>query len=386
MTSASIVLCIPSLTGGGAERAMTIMAGWWAARGASVTLITFTRDRSAYPLHPDVRRLPLDAFSPDGPHSCPLWPEEAFNIARLRMALEQCLAETQARPLPVTSFLTRMNLRTILAARGLPCRVVVSERIYPPLCPLPAREEALRRKIYPEADSVVFQTKTGRLWGCAFLPAERCALIPNCVKTPEKAAPAPEGLAHLADAPFFLAAGRLIEQKRFDLLLTAFAPLAAQHPGLRLVIAGEGPLKGALEDQAERMGMRESLILPGFVDNLPWLMRRARAFVLSSAFEGFPNVLLESLANGCPVIAADCPTGPGDIVRHDVDGMLVLPGDAKALHTAMSEMLENDALRDRLAANAQDALERFSVERVMKRWNAQIWGDMVQRAPGPASS
>ncbi len=367
----ALVLCIPALVGGGAEHVMIRMANWWAARGVSVHLITFVEDMPSCPLHPAVRRVTLEAMRPACLPQEPLWSEEANNIAQLRMALEDCLAVTSIRPLPVIGFLSRMNMRLLLAAQGLPCRTIVSERTYPPACPLSPNEERLRRALYPRADHVVFQTEKSKNWGCTFLEPEHCVVIPNPVHLPSEAPPFPHA-PQLTDRKFFLAAGRFAEEKRFDRLIAAFAPLAARHEEIDLLIAGEGPLRPTLEAQARAAGLGERVFLPGFIGNLPWFMRRAVAFVLSSDFEGFPNVLLESLACGCPVIAFDCPTGPGEIVRHNVDGLLVKAGDVQALQATMSTILTDSDLRARLAAHAPEVVRRFSEQDIMARWNSTV--------------
>lgn len=373
----SVALIIPTLCGGGAERVISHMAGWWAARGSKVTLIAFDAGPSAYPLHPAVQRIALNEISL--PHDLPTetaWPAEAANIARLRLALQSCLAECAQRPLPVVSFLSRMNLRTLLAARFLPCRVVVSERIYPPLFPLPEPEETLRRELYPQAYRVVFQTqRTLDDWGRRFLPADKCVVIPNCapgrahpVADPATADPQPASAAQ----PFFLAAGRLEPQKGFDLLLEAFAPIAREHPAPRLIIAGEGPLKPRLEARIARLGLEKRVELKGFTSRLPELMARALAFVLSSKVEGFPGVLLESLAQSCPAIAFDCPAGPREIIRHGVDGLLVESGNAMALSLTMRRLLEEPALRAKLSKAAPEVCGRFAEENIMRQWNAVL--------------
>lgn len=376
-----VTLIIPTLCGGGAEHVMTRMANWWAAHGTKVTLITFDAGPPAYPLHPSVQRIALDSISlPRDQPAESAWPAETANIARLRLALQSCLAECAQRPLPVLSFLSRMNLRTLLAARNLPCRVVVSERISPPLFPLPEPEERLRHELYAQAHRVVFQTLDD--WGTRFLAPEKCAVIPNSAPAPQHCAtePAPAYPQRASPTqPFFLAAGRLEPQKGFELLLEAFAPLAAQFPALRLIIAGEGPLRPQLEEKIQALKLEKQVMLPGFTTQLPQLMARALAFVLSSKFEGFPNVLLESLAQGCPAIAFDCPAGPREIIRHGIDGLLVQAGDARGLAAAMRRLLQEPELRSRLARAAPEVRRRFAEEQIMAQWSALF--STLRRAP-----
>lgn len=167
-----------------------------------------------------------------------------------------------------------------------------------------------------------------------------------------------------------LAAGRLVEQKGFDLLIEAFARVAGQHPQWDLVIVGDGPLRTDLEHAVRRRGLQNRVFLPGKVGNIGDWYEAAHLFVLSSRFEGFANVLAESLSHGLPAISFDCPTGPADIIRHGVDGLLVPPNDVGKLAAAMSLVMNDENLRSALAARAVEARERFSVERIAAQWEA----------------
>lgn len=137
--------------------------------------------------------------------------------------------------------------------------------------------------------------------------------------------------------PFILGIGRLSYQKGFDTLLCAFAQL--KHPTLDLVLLGDGPLKPDLEALAVTLGVKDRVVLAGFVDDPSVYLRAAALFVLASRWEGFPNVLTEALASGVPVVSTDCPGSPREVLQNGLLGRLVPVDDCKALAFAISEEL-----------------------------------------------
>lgn len=170
--------------------------------------------------------------------------------------------------------------------------------------------------------------------------------------------------------PHVLAAGRLTHQKGFDLLLDAFAGARARAQAGSLTILGVGEDRPALEAQAARLGIAAAVRLPGFQENPYPYFAHADVFVLSSRFEGLPNVLLEALASGCPVVAFDCPHGVNEIVRDGVNGILLPPGDVAGLTTALARLLTSAAERERLRAHIGPTIAPFSAPAVAARWGA----------------
>jgi len=206
---------------------------------------------------------------------------------------------------------------------------------------------------------------------------DRCEVIPNPVPPlDEQRDPVvgpSSGLARTEhDGRVAMAMGRLVEQKGFDLLLQAFSRVAAGNPAWRLVIVGDGPARSPLCALAAELGVSDRVSFAGRVHNPQGWLHSADLFVLSSRYEGFPNALLEAMACGVACVSFDCQSGPADIIRPEINGLLVPPEDISALANALDRLMKSDAERSRLASRAQDVLERFGVDRVMGAWDELI--------------
>jgi glycosyltransferase involved in cell wall biosynthesis len=363
-----MTLVIPSLAPGGAENTIATLANEWARRGHDVTLMTIgsaAEDRQA--LHPAIARVALDLMEP-AQRTARAIRNNWRRVVRLRSELRR------SRPDVVISFLSSTNVLTLAATRRTGVPVIVAERIDPAEEPIAPAWAAMRRLLYRRADVVVVQTARAARWALAFLPGDAVAVIPNAV-APVVATRA--GGAEPADwpirsGPAVCAIGRLTRQKGFDVLLRAFAECRSDYPDWSLVIFGEGEERCSLETLAGRLGVRSSVALPGHVPRAPHLLRHAELFVLPSRYEGFPNALLDAMRCGLPVIATDCPSGPRDIIRDGVDGVLIERDNVEALAAAMRRLMGDPRLRDRLGRRAVEVCERFSMPRVMQQWDGLV--------------
>lgn len=365
-----LIIVIHSLEGGGAERVTATLANEWARRGWTVTVATLADSADSYRLDPAIGRVRLrlaagsrgvgEAIRHNG-----------VRVLRLRRFLRR------EQPDVVLAMMATSAVLCILASRGLGTRVIVSERIHPPMLDIGRFWSLLRCLTYPMADRVVVLTSETRRWLQARQPRVRATVIPNPVCLPLAAGEPvldPDRVV-AADRQILLAVGRLDPQKGFDVLIEAFAHIADRCPQWTLAIVGDGPGRDTLAAQVRVAGLGSRVVFPGRVGNLADWYRRAGLFVLSSRFEGFPNVLIEAMAHGCAVVSFDCDTGPRDIVRDAVDGILVRPvGSVDALAESLQAVMADEALRSGLAACAREVAERFSLERVMQSWDEVLCG------------
>jgi glycosyltransferase involved in cell wall biosynthesis len=348
---------IGSLQGGGAERQISDMANYWAARGLEVALATWSGPEISdfYALDRCVRRVHLNVDA-QGSVVFPRLRANLRRVLKLRALIRSTLPDA------VLSFVTETNVLTILAGVGLKARVVVSERTQPALhSALPWQWQLLRKILYSRSDEVVAQTWEAAQW-----------ITQNCRK---RARVIPNALRSLPDIskrrePLIIAIGRLAHEKGFDLLLRAFARIAPDFADWRVAIIGTGP------EQANLMRLRDELSLTGRVDfagqiaDVPTWMARAGLVVQPSRFEGFPNVVLESMGMGAPVISNDCPSGLSDLIDDGINGRLVPVEDVVALAQTMTELMSQPQIRERLGREAVNVRQRYRQDLIMAQWDA----------------
>jgi len=378
-----LILFIHAITSGGAERVMTTLANAWAAKGWEVHLLTLDAGRCPpfYFLDPRVHHLPLavsrppssanGSYNPPGMQPPRLWKafskiltfgKVLFRARRIRQAF------IRLQPDLVISFIDQGNVLALLALVGTNIPVIISERVDPSKYHLGLGWNWLRKLTYPSADLLVVQGERIRRFFRGRV-RDRARIIPNPVPRPP--APPAEGERSRAE-PVVVAVGRLVPQKGFDLLLQVFARLAPRHPDWRLEIWGEGPGRARLEQQRQTLGLAGRCSLPGNHPCIYEVHARAGIFVLSSRFEGFPNALCEAMSMGLPVVSFDCPSGPADIIRPNIDGLLVPAEDAAELERALDRLMGDASLRAALGSRALEVTQRFSLESVLARWEACI--------------
>ncbi len=360
--SMHIVICISSMGQGGAERIASIMANHWVEGGREVSIITLAEPgtSSAYPLNKavEVQNIGLTSASDT------LLDKLFGNFKRIlgmRKALHGIAPDV------VISFMDTTNVLTLLASQGLDIPVIVTEHCHPVQFPIGKGWGRLREFMYPRAAAVVVLGQEIQKWFTDNLSFKRLEVIHNpVIVSPCSVSKGPR------QGGTIISAGRLAEEKQFQKMIEAFVPLAAQFPQWNLIIYGEGPDRDDLESLIREKGLEEQVMLPGWVDNLHERMAHADVFAMSSRSEAFPGALCEAMACGLPVVSFDCPSGPAEIIRHGVDGVLVPPEDIRALSRELEKLLEDGELRQRYGARAVEVRDRFSLNTLMEKWEVLI--------------
>lgn len=360
MSAAHLAFLLGKLRVGGAERIVLDLCGELAARGDRIDLLLVKGTGGLGDRVPDgvrvvelgvagslagmpsvLRRLPPRVAFGEG---TPSMLRSTSRLARyLRAEAPDALLATLRGPCLMAIWArrdARSDARVVVRLANHATRQARDET-----GPFKRRYPEWIRRFYPDADRVVAvaQGMAEDLVANVGLAPETVEVIHNPIdaeriasrarEAPERDWPRDDGL------PVLVTAGRLEPQKDHRNLLRAFARLRERRDA-RLLVLGDGSLRQGLVAEASELGLADRVSFPGRVDNPHAYFARAAAFVLSSVFEGFPNVLLEALACGCPVVSTDCPSGPSEILSRPELGALVPPGDPDALADAMLAVLD----------------------------------------------
>jgi len=357
-----ITLVISSLSFGGAERVLSNMANYWSEKGWRIVLLTLDdgKIKPFYKLHTSIEHRPLGLSGTSANHI-----KGVFNNIKRIWALRQAIKKSA--PEVVISFMDRTNVLTLLATLALNYLVIVSERSNPSCHSIGRGWNFLRYLSYRFSSSVVVQTQDALNFFPEYIQ-RRTYVIPNPVNIPAFE----NGFIEKNNKKKIIAMGRLSNEKGYDLLIKAFSKVFSFHTNWTLTIWGDGPLRSDLEKLRDRLKLQGLVDFPGITQQPFEKMRQADIFVLSSRYEGFPNVLCEAMACGLPVISFDCPSGPRDIIRNDIDGILVPPENVDALANALNKLMIDEKERKRLGKNALEVSSRFSLEKVMAMWESLL--------------
>ena len=370
LSADGVTLVVHGITGGGAERVAVNLANYWVGKGRDISLITFRiSDDESYSLDSRVGRIALDDIVvSDEPN--PMWGREEGNVKKLKAALQT------AGNKKVIAIMSRMSMRCILANDEELYDIYVCEHSYIKFGVFTALDSYFRKVLYPRAKRVVVLTERGNVeWLKKNIPDCRYEVIPNSL--PESVIAEIEGCeaASVGKGRYIVHCGRLTGVKQHALLFTAFARNINNVPGflVRLKIVGTGELEAELKRLVKELNIEPYVDFLGWRDNVFSLMKGALCLVHTSAFEGFPMVMLEAMCAGIPVVGFDCLTGPSAIIEDGVNGVLVEQDDLEAFSAALVRVCMDEEYREYLAGNTGRVKDKFSDERVMGLWEKLLF-------------
>lgn len=332
---------------GGAERVICTLASEFMTRGIDTTIITQESTECGYPLHPDIKVLATKT-------DCKI---PGVRLLKRCFQLRQMLKVIA--PDVVISFMVDSNLILSLFAIGLPCLRIGSDRIYPNV--VRGMRRCLCRLLYPFTQGFVFQTEEARnCFSGRFY--ERATVIGNPL-----VADIPKRNAIIAN--YIVTVGRLSKQKNHQLLIRAFSEFSKEYSDYQLQIHGKGEEHENLEMIIQQLGMQEKVFLLGTSDTVLKEISHAKMFVLTSDYEGMPNVLAEAMAIGLPCVSTDClGGGAAALINNGVNGLLVPVGDIEKLILAMKQIAKNDMMANKLGEEAKKIVNSLAVSTISDEW------------------
>lgn len=356
-----LALFLPNLQGGGAERAMAHLARGLAELGYPVDLVVAVREG------PYLNDIPANVRLVDLGLPGPSFAPALFPLVRYLWRERPALLLSALR---IADILAAVALRMALN----PCPHLVG--IHTDLRCIPTFQPRSRywqlywltQILYPGVRGflpVSNGAREGFLKAYKVVPSKLLTLY-NPAIPPELPALAAQPVDHpwlqQGQPPVILAVGRLSHEKRFDLLVRAFAQVKGRREA-RLIILGQGPLLTDLHQLAATLGVSQFVDFPGFDPNPYRYMQRAAVFALTSESEGLPTVIIEALATGLPVVSTDCPSGPRELLQGGKWGQLVPTGSPQAIAEALEIALERGRVIEQPVAGAlEEHLSQFTIE------------------------
>lgn len=344
-----------SLTSGGSEKVMTIIADEFDNNNYDVSMIIlYPQEKENYHVNSSIK---LYKFIYEKRNRILRWLEK---ISKTRKIIKKGNYDY------IISFMHEININVLISSFGLHTPVIVSERNNPSA----RKENIFQRKItnhiYKMAQTIVLQTNQVKEQYPKYL-YKKCVIIPNPISA-NIPAPYEDNRQKI-----IIAVGRLCEQKNFTMLINAFSKIDKKLSEYQLYIYGDGPLRRELEGQVASLHLENKVFLSGYIDNVNEIMKTASLYISSSNYEGISNAMLEALAMGVPTICTDCPVGGAAMVIKDHENGILIPvGDENKLTASINEVLGNIDLLNELSQNAVGVKKTYSLDKIFKKWENLI--------------
>lgn len=349
-----IAIVTRSMFGGGAERVIAELIKYFDSINIECWLITIDDEEVFYQLPKSTVLIPI------GKKSTNKIIDRILRYIKVRQILKKNKIDI------VLSMPEDIGIYVIAALLGTRIPIVVSERNNPWVMPDKMITRLLRVIMYKFANGLIFQTEMAMSFFSSSIQQKGIVLqnpldirrIPSAFKGNRRKE--------------IVAVGRLTQQKNFKLLIEAFSEFYKNNSDYRLIIYGEGKLRDELENLSQKLLPEGKCLLPGKSKEVLKKINDASMFVLSSDYEGMPNVLIEAMAMGMPVISTDCPSGgPKSLIIDGENGILVPVGDKKSLVNAM-EKLKNESYGQLLGNNALNLRDRLGSYMIYQEWFAYL--------------
>lgn len=333
----NIVVIIPTLGSGGAERVTSILIeNWIKDNQNNVTLIIWDAKRIFYPIPENVKIIDLN-FRYTNKF------ERIIKQIKVLYNIRQHLKKLN--PDFILSFLTQTNIAVLLSNLFLKKNIIISERNSPEAIQkeLNMFTRLLRKQLYPKARGIIVQTAISNKLINEEFPKLKSINIYNPIRHINIT-------NNIERENIILNIGRLTKQKGQLDLINAFHKLNLNN--WRLIILGEGELRSELEKKITELKLNDKISLLGEVKDISSWLKKSSIFVFPSYHEGFPNALAEAMISGLPVISYNCDTGPSELIINNTNGILVEVGNIEELTNSIKLLIDNKILRKKISEEA----------------------------------
>lgn len=345
-----IIFFLGSMSGGGAERVISILSREYASKGWQTDIGVLLFYRLGYKIDRTTRLIDFTGNTESRIKRVPYW------ISSIRQYVKR------EDPDVIISFAARINALVQLACLGLHKKIIVSERADPRHDGRELPIKILNNIFYPKAHRVVFQTRRAKSFFNKKIQ-KNSMIILNPIMVEQKAVLPPNNK--------IVTVGRCSKEKNHKMLIEAFAEIAARHPEYELWIYGDGELREEQERLCGELGISERVMFPGNVPDVHRQIADAEIFVLSSDHEGLSNALMEAMQMGLPCISTDC-GGADEIIADGENGLLVPVGDKGKLIEAMEKLMGDKELERQIGKNAERDSGQFDAEVILRQWDEVI--------------
>ena len=352
-----VLLLLPAFAAGGAERVLVILANSLANRGIKTTILVFDKDSSFFEVDEKVQLIRLN-----NPEIKKGGLKKYYKIPGIVRNVRGIINEI--KPEVVISFSYITNVIAVIAGEGRNTKVILSERTDP--VRYNTLQRTLMRLLYRKASGFVFQTNSIQRKYSNEYKVGNSVVIYNPISQ--------EQIGEKKEKErLILSVGRLIPEKNHELLIRAFAS-SEKLKGYELKIYGDGPRKDYLIDLIRRLKMDKRIKLCGVESNPIKQHNGARAFVLASYVEGFPNVLIEAMANGMICVASDIESGViREIISDGENGYLFKNRDVYDLQNKLEMAVVESERNDKLSENARRIYDSLKADIIMDKWMYYIY-------------
>ena len=360
-----------TLTSGGSERVMSIVANKMQERGYEVEIICLNDQIVFYPINEGIKITHVEVEA--GTKSLPkkLW------------WFRKYIQKTQ--PDVVIAFMVSVYTVTLLALMGVDIPVISSVRNDPAYSNL--RKKITRKILLPRSAHVVVQTQQikeffskniQKMTTVIYNPVnelvfevkvERLKVKEDGLKVKEDGLKVKDREEVKGEERLnrIISVGRLYPQKDQKMMIEAFAKVSEKHPDWKLVIFGEGPERGALELLVERLKVKDKVSLPGRSGNIIDELNKSKIFCLSSVYEGMSNALVEAICVGLPIVTTKV-SGTEELIKNGENGFIVNIGDKESMAKALTKIIEDENLQKQFSEKNKAQAIKFETNAIVDQW------------------